>query len=339
MWVTVGDFLALYTNSSGNIVLDRYGASTLATTSNAPILNSWNHVVCSRVGTTLRIFINGVQGASITNSTNWATTDVQIGNNGQTAYFLGYMYGMRVLKGTGVSSVTIPTAPFTPVANTILLLNFDNAAIDDFTGKVNLETAGTVKSNNIITRFSAGSLSFDGSSSSYMRYPFTGGRNYIVGTEDFTLEFFMYLRNTTANQTKVIISGNPDGSGGNSFGLRVGQSYLGNVNGLNIFRAGNADLEYCSFTFSPNTWYHVAVCRTNNTIYFFVDGVRITTQGSGASNYSFANPSSAGIQISGSWGGSGIVESFIGNISDLRITKSARYTANFTPPTRSFPNR
>jgi hypothetical protein len=27
------------------------------------------------------------------------------------------------------------------------------------------------------------------------------------------------------------------------------------------------------------------------------------------------------------------------NISDLRITRSARYTTNFTAPTRTFPNR
>jgi hypothetical protein len=49
MWVTAGDYPALFSNASGNIVLDRYASATLATTTNAMTLNAWNYIVCSRV--------------------------------------------------------------------------------------------------------------------------------------------------------------------------------------------------------------------------------------------------------------------------------------------------
>jgi len=321
MWVTVGDFLALYTNSSGNIVLDRYGASTLVSaTSNALVLNSWNHVVCSRVGTTLRIFINGVQGASITNSTNWATTEVQIGNNNQTAYFLGYMCGMRVLKGTGVSSVTIPTTPFTPVANTILLLNFDNAAIDDYTGKNVVETAGDAKANNIITKFAPGSFSLDGSSDGLILQTSSGF--FTFRTNNFTIEFWAYSNANQANYTKYFCTG---GSVGNIF---IDQQTI--ANRISVNDGSTVFLESTS-GITNQAWNHVAIVRSGTTLTIYINGVAV---GSATNSTSFTAASTAGVGSNISGG-----QTFNGVLSDFRVTRSARYTANFTPRPRRLPRR
>ena len=148
------------------------------------------------------------------------------------------------------------------------------------------------------------------------------------GSGAFTVEGWVYLNNTSS--TKGIVFG----KGSNSFGLRIGQSYNGNVNGLNIVKSGVADLEYCAFTFVTSTWYHIAVVRSGTTIYFFVNGTQQTTQGSGGGSFSFVNPTN-GYYIGCN---NDTNEQFAGYVDDFRITKGiARYTSNFTPATSAFP--
>jgi hypothetical protein len=187
-----------------------------------------------------------------------------------------------------------------------------------------LETVGDAQISTSVKKYGTGSMAFDGTGDwirSFDNLPIA------FGSGDFTVEGWIYLNNVSS--TKGIMYG----LGSNSFGLRVGQSYLGNVNGLNISRAGVADLEYCAFTFATSTWYHIAVVRSGTTIYFFVNGTQQTTQGSGGSSYNFATPTT-GFIIGAN---NDTNERFNGYIDDFRITKGyARYTANFTAPTAAF---
>jgi hypothetical protein len=129
MWTTVGDYFALAMNTSRNVFLDRYGSTTLATTSNTLTLNTWNHVAVARLGATLQIYINGTSGASVANSTNWLASAIQIGNNGYTSYLFGYLDDLRITKGyaryatgtggnagqmvfNGTNTLALPTGPF-----------------------------------------------------------------------------------------------------------------------------------------------------------------------------------------------------------------------------------
>jgi len=158
-------------------------------------------------------------------------------------------------------------------------------------------------------------------SGQYLTVSSTAGINF--GTNAFTVEGYICLSNVSS--TKGVIFG----VGSNSFGLRIGQSYFGNVNGLNITRSGVADLEYCAYTFIVGVVYHIAVVRSGTTIYFFVNGVQQTTQGSGGGSYSFATPSTAYIGANNDTN-----EKFAGTISNLRVLNgTALYTSNFTPPT------
>jgi hypothetical protein len=159
---------------------------------------------------------------------------------------------------------------------------------------------------------------FDGTDD-FLSYASTTTLNF--GTADFTVECWINLGNTTSS--KVLVGG----TASNAFGFRYGTQYLSN-NGLSIYRAGVADLENCSFSFVANTWYHVAVVRQSNVIKFFVNGTQQTTAGSGGASYSF--PTETNVRIGTSDIG---VEDYIGNISNLRVTKSAVYTSNFTPST------
>jgi hypothetical protein len=205
-------------------------------------------------------------------------------------------------------------------------LNFTNGAIFDNGMMNNLVTVGNAQISTSIYKYGTGSIYLDGTGDWLV-----GGNNQTIafGSGNFTVEGWIYLNNVSA--TKGIIFGR----GNNSFCLRVGQGFSGNVNGLGISRSGVADLEYCSYTFATSTWYHIAVVRSGTTIYFFVNGTQQTTQGSGGGSYTFANPTS-GFYIGCN---NDTNEPYAGYIDEFRITNGyARYTSNFTAPTSQFPN-
>jgi hypothetical protein len=72
----------------------------------------------------------------------------------------------------------------------------------------------------------------------------------------------------------------------------------------------------------------------------FVDGTQIGSTATSSTNYSRVSGTNrilVGVQSGG--GGNAQYYRFPGLIQDLRVTKSARYTTNFTPATKAFPNR
>jgi len=83
---------------------------------------------------------------------------------------------------------------------------------------------------------------------------------------------------------------------------------------------------------SSNTWYHLAVVRSGNTFSLYVNGVSESTA---TSSVVIADDTSNLLIGVGDTG----TTYLNGYIDDLRITKGyARYTSNFTPPTKAFPN-
>jgi hypothetical protein len=306
-------------------------------------LSAWTHIAYTRVSGVMRVYLNGVQygsTASVTN--NYTSTRFDIGGAvfASTSWLNGYLSNVRLVKGTAVytgnftppSLAPLTTAGSTSAASypsttnvntsfassaTSLLLNFTNAAIIDNTAKNVLETVGNAQISTSVSKFGGGSLYFDGSGDYLVS---AAGNTYISGTENFTIEGWLNLNSISSTQT--IVSGNTN----NSLFLRYGQGYTV-TQGLNIGRQSVADAEYCAFTFATGTWYHIAVCRSNGVIYFFVNGTQQTTQGSGVASYSFPVTATYNVGYFG-------VEPLNGYLDDLRITKGiARYTSNFTPQT------
>lgn len=77
---------------------------------------SWNHIAVSRQGTTLRLFVNGTQVGSTTNSQsyNLSTTSLTIASQGANYYLNGYIDDLRITNGIAryTASFTAPTAAF-----------------------------------------------------------------------------------------------------------------------------------------------------------------------------------------------------------------------------------
>jgi hypothetical protein len=170
------------------------------TFSSSSILNSaYNHFAITRSGTSVRIFANGSQVASATDSTdlNSASSNTSFVGalNATAGNFLGYIADFRVLKGTALytSSFTPPTAPLTAISNTQLLLNYTNAGVIDNAMMNNLETVGNAQISTTQSKWGGSSIAFDGTGD-YL----VGASNpqIAVGSGDFTIEMWIYL---TAN--------------------------------------------------------------------------------------------------------------------------------------------
>jgi hypothetical protein len=103
----------LFVGGTNKIAWNLFGTGDLVAFSSftSSYNNVWTHVAYTRSGTTGRLFINGTQQASGTDSTNYTvTTNFAIGaaNNGNQAY-TGYIDDLRITKG-----IARYTSNFTP---------------------------------------------------------------------------------------------------------------------------------------------------------------------------------------------------------------------------------
>lgn len=81
---------------------------------------------------------------------------------------------------------------------------------------------------------------------------------------------------------------------------------------------------------TPNVWTHVAMCRANNILRGFVNGVQV-----GSISEPTASTNDTSIAIGG-YSLSPTLYPFKGYIDELRVCHDGLYIANFTPPTAPF---
>lgn len=159
----------------------------------------------------------------------------------------------------------------------------------------------------------AGSLHLNGTSSAF---------NF--GTGDFTLEAWIY---PTANKDSGIMSNTYNAASTN---INVTLLSTGKIR-LSSYTAVIGD---GSSIINLNEWTHVAVSRSGNTIYLWVNGQLDRTF-----NYSSTfsdNYFTIGFANKGDNAGG---YTFNGYIDEVRVTKGvARYTAPFAVPNAPFPN-
>lgn len=86
---------------------------------------------------------------------------------------------------------------------------------------------------------------------------------------------------------------------------------------------------------AANTWYHWAIVKQGNTLSHYWNGTKLTTanftQGTMSATYGFNN-----LDVIGRWNAD--TNNWAGNLDEMRVSNTARYTANFTVPTTPFTN-
>jgi hypothetical protein len=314
------DVMAFEVNTSGGMIvyLTRAGSGPWSII-NAGVMgtlqrNAWNHVAFVRNGTAFRGYVNGVQGALSTTSSDTVETfnGFSVGAFVASGFCTGYISGVRQVVGTAVytAAFTPPTAPPTAVTNTQLLLNFTNAGITDATSKNVLETVGNAQISTTQSKWGGASMSM--SSGGYLVGPKTDLTSF--GTGDFTMECWVYFNVNNAFQG-VIATGNQS-TGQGTIRLSSGGK-------LQALMSGTAMITGAT-TVSTSTWHHVALTRSGTSLRLFLNGVQ---DGSATDSNSYTG--TGGVFVGNDTG-----NYLNGFVDDVRITKGfARYTANFTPPT------
>jgi hypothetical protein len=274
---------------------------------------------------------------------------VTIGNVVNSAQMVGYISNVRVVKGTALytSSFPVPTSPLTAVANTSLLTCNSATIVDNSSNNFTItNNNGAMVSSAVVpfTSLSAApkgmkfknrnnsgtstptgnSVLFNGTNQ-YLSLPNTSSLN--LGSNNFTMEAFVYISNVSGNKNIFYINGN--NSSYSAICLYVQNSrfaFLANQTGgypwtLQIGEVGP--------TISSNTWYHIATTRSGNSFYVFVNGTLV----SGAP-YSLSGALFNGTTNSIGYQASMTSNNFTGYISNARIINgTALYTASFTVPT------
>lgn len=187
---------------------------------------------------------------------------------------------------------------------------------------------GAAQVSTAQSRFGGASLLLDGLSA-YLEAP--SSVDFDFGTGDFTVEAWMYTATVAVGQGVIIGRQEPGANAG--FQFRRNNSTLQ----LEMRATGNGPLFSISTPANSlvvNAWHHVAATRSGTTISLFVDGALLAS-GASATNANCVRPLTIGVlNDTGPLAGF-----FQGHIDEVRITKgTARYTANFTPPTTAFPN-
>ena len=298
------------------------------------------HVAVTRSGTDLRAFVDGVQtGSTITDSTDFASSvqPLRLGIlDGSIQDTDGNIGAVRVTKGVAryTANFTPPTTfyptvappPSLDFADVVLLLDFagsdgdtnitdlSNSAHDEtFFGDAEVDTAVQIISENTLLQGEGGNNGLT----------YADSDDWDFGTGDFTLEGFIN-RSTHSTNSSLLSTWKSDNTG---WFIRVSS---GGTN-VSFWTAGVTVINE-TFSFVTDTTYHIAVCRSGDSILLFVDGVQ---QGSTLTHTDAINSSADPLVVGALSSGA---QSLQGNIGAVRIVKGfAVYTTDFTPPTEFYP--
>jgi hypothetical protein len=297
-------------------------------TSNTPIIGKWQHyAIVFNTGNGYFYLDGKLIGSGTLVTSTLSSSTFSVGNGYSASYIMnGHISNFRVVKGSalysgtsvGVKYFTSPTAPLTAIANTQLLTCQDNRFLDRSTNNFTLTRSGDVTVNPAhpfvanTSHSTYGSGYFDGTGD-YLNIASTGAIN--IGTNDFTLEGWVYRTATTSYQTFFSFNHYTTG-----ILVRWETTVIGVYIGSTAYSFSLPD------RIPLNVWTHVAMVRTNGVVIIYFNGVEATRFNS---TYSLSITSSnLGRSIHNS------TELWNGYISDVRlVANTALYTSNTAPPT------
>jgi hypothetical protein len=294
-------------------------------------VGNWYHIAVTKSSSSFAVYINGVQKATGTSSAIVNENKSLVMGDGVSGQGNAYVSNFRLVTGQVLytGAFTPGTTPLTTssvgttganvaasLTGTVQLLTCQsNKFIDNSSNALTITRTGTptVKSFNPFQQNTGKSLYFDGST----RYLYIPSNSIgAFGTGDFTIEFWAY---PTVNARQDWID----------FDNGVAAArLLFFYDGTNILYYGQSATRITGTPMLLGQWQHVAVCRASGSTKLFINGTQAGSTYADTLIYG-AQP----LYIGRDGAGSTYVT---GYMKDIRITKVARYTSNFTPTTTAF---
>ena len=306
--------------------------------------NAWTHVAVTRSGTSVKMFLNGTQtGSTWTTSVNFSDGAFLIGTDypKNARFFNGYLDDLRITPNVAryTANFTVPSAPYPDRIGSIeadayfpqtsLLLHMDgtNAStsfVDSGPNALAVTASGNAQISTAQSKFGGASAYFDGNGD---QLTLPANSVFAFGTGDFTIEFWVYSTETVSS-TRCMFDTRTSGS--DSGGIFIRNNGTG---GYLFGQASNTIASTGNTVRTPNAWGHLALVRSGTSMNLYFNGTSVASA-TNSNNFSTNN-----CRISGFVGATGSTEAFLGYIDELRVTKGvARYTSNFTPRAKAFPD-
>ena len=270
------------------------------------------------------------------NDTEWHLFSATQTSSGSYAYYNLYIYaplysacpggsyfeiGAFQIEQKGYATPFVGDGQFARPATTNLMIHGDvgtgSSFEDSSPSKHTITTNGNTTHSAAQSKFSGGSIYFDGTGDSLQ----ATSADFAVGNGEFTIDCWLYKTATVSHET-LFDTYSAGGSNGFICGLWDSTSTMAfySENGIGwITNTGGTAV-------ALNTWTHLAWVRDGNTLRMFLNGVQQQAYTFGADNLD-----SSSLII----GGRSSAQYITGYMDEMRITKgTALWTSAFTPPTR-----
>lgn len=308
--------------------------------------DEWQHVALTRQQNTLRLFINGKQVGSLTNTLPYGGINLgYIGLEHAGFHNIGYYYpnfwlqDFKVYKGvakytldfipstTSILAYTVNRTDFNATYPSTLAVPFwdkDGSGIADYTDYSTNKKTLTLSGNNgwerTISKWYTGSVYFSGSD----YYAITPTTDFAFGTGDFTVESWVYFTESgwkdifstgTYNQGQLSIRKNDTSQLASSPGSNQLEVYY------------NTTIVASGGVLEINAWHHVAVSRQSGTVRLFINGNQVAS-GTLTDSIS-ADAPRIGSTKGNQYGMKGYIQDFV------VYNNIAKYTDSFLVPSSS----
>jgi hypothetical protein len=290
------------------------------------------HIALVNNAGTAQMYVNGTATGATTalsGSFGISTTDLWVGAGAGAYSVNGWMDEVRISNSARYTTTFTPsTTPFVNDTNTLLLIHADGTDTstvftdDNGTGRSarGISAIGNAQVDTAQSKFGGASALFDGSGDYLLVSPASG---FNFGTDNFTVEAWYRINTIDLDMYLISFVGGPL----THWGINI---YSNN------WRAGLINDPITGNTgIATGTWYHAALVRDSATnLTFYINGTSVGTKTINASD-NFTPTVVAIAQYSVNLGYNA---EWNGHIDEVRVSNTARYTANFTAPSAPFQN-